>query len=48
MKRKVALTKCRERKWSTSSFSAAIMPCNLAEGGRRSGMLKKKGREKEG
>lgn len=38
----MALGKCKERKWSTSSFSATIMPRNLAEGERWKGAGKKK------
>lgn len=48
LKRKVALSKCKERKWSTRRFSTAIMPCNLAERGRWKGRLKKKGMQNAG
>ena len=47
-KRKAALSKCKERKWSTSRLSGAIMPRNLAEGGQRKGRLKKTGKENGG
>lgn len=42
LERKVALRECEGRKWRTSSFSATVMPCNLAGGGRCKRRLKKK------
>lgn len=43
LERKVALSECKERKWSTSSFGTTIMPCNLAEGEKWKGGGKRSG-----